>query len=254
MAQMSRRVLLIEEIKIRLGDGIITLELDPKHYNYAVTASIQRYRQLSSNATEESFLFMDVQPDQSVYTLPDEVQEVISVLRRGMGGTAGGASVDPFSLAFVNNIYMMQNPGGLGSTGAGTMATYDLAMQFQNVAGRLFGRDVTFNWDASTKRLNLQRRFTSVEQIALMVYNTRPEETLLGDPYALPWVRDYSIATCKLIMGEARGKFASIAGPQGGITLNGPELKAEAAAEILRLDKEVADGLDQRIGMPLLIG
>jgi hypothetical protein len=253
-AQQSKRSYLIEEIKIRLGAGIIDIELDPKHYNYAVTSSIQRYRQTSSNALEQSFLFMDVQPDQSVYTLPNEVQEVISILRRTIGGTAGGASVDPFSLAFVNNIYMIQNPGGLGTTGAGMMATYDMAMQFQNVAGRLFGRDVMFTWDASTKRINLQRRFTAVEQIALEVFNTRPEESLLGDPYALPWVRDYAIAVCKLILGEARSKFGSIGGPQGGVTLNGDALKNEAKEEMLRLDKEVADHLDQRYGQPLVIG
>jgi hypothetical protein len=254
MTQMSKRALLIEEIKIRLGDGIITLELDPKHYNYAVTASIQRYRQTSSNATEQSFLFMDVQPDQAIYTLPDEVQEVYKVLRRGTGGSAGGVQTDPFSLGFINNLYLMQNPGGLGTTGAGTMATYDLAVGFQNVAGRLFGRDVNFAWNPSTKRLNLFRKFNCVEQIALEVYNVKPEESLLNDPYAQPWVRDYATSVCKLIMGEARSKFGSLGSPNGGITLNGDALKTEALAEMQRLDKEVMDNLDARMGSPFVIG
>jgi hypothetical protein len=32
---------------------------------------------------------------------------------------------------------------------------------------------------------------------------------------------------CKMIIGEAREKFATIAGPQGGGTLNGTAMKAE---------------------------
>lgn len=252
-SQISGRNQLIEEIKIRLGDGIIDLELDAKHYNFAITNAVQRYRQRSANATEQSFLFLDVQPDQSVYTLPDEVQEVLSVLRRTIGGTAGGAAIDPFSLAFVNNIYMIQNPGGLGTTGAGMMATYDMAMGFQNVAGRLFGREVMFYFDTSTKRLNLQRRFSSIEQIALEVRNTKPEEVIFKDPYACIWIRDYSVAMAKLIIGESRSKFGSIAGPQGGITLNGAEMKADAKEEMIRLDTELNMQVESAQGWPLLI-
>jgi len=35
---------------------------------------------------------------------------------------------------------------------------------------------------------------------------------------------------CKLIIGEAREKFATIAGPQGGTALNGAQMKAEGNA------------------------
>ena len=41
------------------------------------------------------------------------------------------------------------------------------------------------------------------------------------------------------MLGEARSKFATIAGPQGGSTLNGDALKAEAQADMEKLDAEV---------------
>lgn len=252
-AQLSARENLIEEIKIRLGDGIIDIELDPKHYNFAVTNSLQRYRQRSGNALEQSFLFLDVQPDQAVYTLPNEIQEVIHVSRRTMGGSSGGVAIDPFSLAFVNNIYMIQNPGGLGTTGAGMLATYDMAMGFQNVAGRMFGREVMFYFDTSSKRLTLYRKFTSTEQIALEVRNVKPEEIILNDPYAAIWIRDYAVATAKLIIGESRSKFANIAGPQGGIALNGEAMKNEAKDEMVRLDTELNMQVESGLGWPILI-
>lgn len=254
MAEPSPREKLTSQIKLRLGAGIIDLELDPEHYDFAITVAFERYRQRSGNSLEESFLFLTVQTDQQVYTLPQEVQEVRSIYRRSIGGSAGGAAIDPFMLAFTNNLYMIQNPGGMGGSGAGTLATYDFAMQFQSLAGRMFGRDLQFYFDSSTKKLRIDRRFGSPEEVGLHIFNEKPEEVLLNDPYAKIWLRDFSVAQCKLIMAEARGKFASIAGPQGGINLNADALKTEAKEEIERLDNEISNFVEQHIGMPIIIG
>lgn len=252
--QLTPRQSLLNEVRLLLGDGIIDLELDPQHYEVAFEVSLSRYRQRSGNAMEEAFLFLDVQPDSAVYRLPDEVQEVRAIYRRSIGGTAGGAAIDPFSLAFTNNIYMMQNPGGLGGSGSGVLATYDLAMQYQALVGRMFGREVMFLWNPATKMLTLERRFGAIEQIVLHIYNTKPDITLLIDPYARPWLREYTIAWCKQMMGEARSKFSTVAGPQGGFSLNGEALKTEAKADMERLEQELKDLVDQHIGWPFTVG
>ena len=47
------------------------------------------------------------------------------------------------------------------------------------------------------------------------------------------------------MLGEARGKYATLPGAAGGVQLNGEQLKAEAAAEYERLEVELqryADG------------
>ena len=64
------------------------------------------------------------------------------------------------------------------------------------------------------------------------VYNEKPEEELFRDRRGRLWLEDFSLAHCKLMLGEARSKFASLPGPGGAVTLNGAELKAEAAAEL----------------------
>lgn len=254
MVDLTPRQKMIRDLRLRLGGSIVDIELDPEHFDYSVDAALARYRQRSPNAMEESFAFLDVRPDTAVYTLPKEVQEVRAIYRRTIGGSSGGAAVDPFSLAFANNIYMVQNPGALGSSGAGMLATYDMAMQYQELVGRMFGRDVMFTWDTSMKRLTLHRRFSHEEQIALHVYNARPEDVLLVDVYAYPWLRDYALATCKLIMGEARSKFQSLGGPQGGVSLNGDALKTEAKEEMDRLEIEIQQMIESHDGMPFTIG
>jgi hypothetical protein len=73
------------------------------------------------------------------------------------------------------------------------------------------------------------------------LYNSKPEFTILNDPYAGIWIKDYALAQSKVILGEARSKFATIASPQGGTNLNGDTLKQEGQAAIERLELELAN-------------
>jgi hypothetical protein len=56
------------------------------------------------------------------------------------------------------------------------------------------------------------------------------------------------------MLGEARSKFATIAGPQGGSALNGDALKAEAQAEMEKLEAEVSTAVPGGTGYGFLIG
>jgi hypothetical protein len=54
----------------------------------------------------------------------------------------------------------------------------------------------------------------------------------LRDYQIQQWIRDYMVAACKMIIGEAREKFGQYAGPQGGSQLNGTAMKGEAQAQM----------------------
>ena len=41
-----------------LGGGMIDVELDPGHYETALTKALTRFRQRSDNSVEESYFFM----------------------------------------------------------------------------------------------------------------------------------------------------------------------------------------------------
>ena len=52
-----------EYVKTNLGDGMIEVELDPKHYQTALERAINKFRQRSSNAVEESYAFLELKKD-----------------------------------------------------------------------------------------------------------------------------------------------------------------------------------------------
>ena len=251
-----QRAKMIKEIELRLGGMMIDVELEVDHYNLAIDYAVQRYRQRSGHAVEESFVFIETQPDTAIYTLPQEVQEVQVVYRSSIAGGLAGGAVDPFSLAFSHSMYTAVMPGGMGfgGGGAGWLATYDFGMQNLKTMGRMFGRDVLFQFNPTTKKLHLHRKINSGEEVVLHVYNAQPEEVLLQDVYARPWLSSYAIAQAKLMLGEARALYGNLAGPQGGITLNGDSIKSEAQAEIEKLDLEIKDGVGQRLGYGFVIG
>ena len=92
------------------------------------------------------------------------------------------------------------------------------------------------------------------EELLIWMYNERPDFNLLQDPFAGQWLRDYTLATCKIMLGEAREKFATIASPQGGTQLNGTQLKSEGKAEIEMLELDLVNYKDGGKPLTFVIG
>jgi hypothetical protein len=211
-----------------LGDQIIDLELDPAHYEAAYQRTIGVYRQRANYAYEEAYIFMELIRDMNIYTLPQEVVSVRQIFRRTFGDSSGpfASNFDPFSQASMN-VYLMN------FNVSGGLATYDFYTQYVELAARMFGGYMNYTWNPVTKKLQLVRDPKgSGENVLIWVYQLKPEVNLLQDYQIQQWIKDYMTAVCKMIIGEAREKFATIAGPQGGGSLNGAAMKSEAQAQM----------------------
>jgi len=234
-----------------LGGGMVDVELDPIHYETSLTKALTKFRQRSDNSVEESYMFMPTVTDQNTYKLPNEVMEVRQIFRRSIGsrtgGGDGGTLFEPFNLAYTNT-YL------LSSSNMGGLATYDMFSQYQELVGRMFGSFIEFKWNSTTKQLTLLQRPRADETLMLYAYNYRPDSELLNDYLAKQWIKDYTLAACKYMLGEARSKFATIAGPQGGSTLNGNDLKNEAMQEMEKLEKDVSEQVPGGVGYGFTIG
>ena len=235
-----------EYIRTLLGDGIVDVELDAKHYNIAIDRALAKYRQRSSNSVEESFAFLTFEIDQNEYILPKEVMAVREVFRRSVGsrtgGGDGGSLFEPFNLAY-SNTYL------LSTSNMGGLATYYMFASYQKEVGKMFGSYINFDFNPTTKKLRITQRPRGQESVLIWLYNHRPEFSLFEDNYAGIWLKDYSLAQCKIMLGEAREKFATIASPQGGTQLNGTALKAEGLAQIEKLELELTMYVDGQIPM-----
>lgn len=237
----TQRSYLKEKIVTMLGGGKVRIELSDTQLETAVELAVENYRQRSSNAMEEAWLHLELQPEQATYTLPNEVQLVRKIFRRGHGqmGQTTGANLDPFSLAYANS-YMMTTAKG----GGGGLLTYELQHQFQETIGKMFGREINFGFNSVTRKLTLHRDVRGHENILIWAYHMRPEENLLLDFKCAPWVRDWAISEAKIMLGRIRGKISAIPGPNGPINLNGDALIQEGKQDQERLIEDLRRRVD----------
>ena len=234
-----------------LGDQMIEVELDPVHYETALQRSLAVFRQRSDNAVEESFAFLTLEKDQNEYILPKEIQQVRQIFRRSIGSRSGdgqgGTVFEPFNLAYANT-YL------LSSTNMGGLLTYELFAGYQELIGKMFGSFINFTYHPQTRKLFIQQRPRGEEQVMLQVYNSKPDTAIITDVYAGQWIKDFTLANCKIMLGQAREKFASIVGPQGGTALNGSSLKSEGQAEVEALIEDLKNLVSGGSGYTFIIG
>jgi hypothetical protein len=138
----------------------------------------------------------------------------------------------------------------------GGLVNYELFTGYQELAMRMFGGHMNFTWNKVSKKLTLVRKqpwqgenSSETESVLLWTYNYKPNVMLLNDPQVYPWIQDYAYALVMISIGQAREKFASIAGPQGGTALNGTALKTEGFTLLDKLDQEISTYMDG--GAPL---
>jgi hypothetical protein len=241
---------LFDYVRLQLGSQIIDIELDAEHFEAAYQRTIGVYRQRSQNAYEESYTFLELVTNVNIYDLPQEVISVRQIYRRTFGDSTGpfASNFDPFSQASMN-VYLMN------FNVAGGLATYEFYSDYVKMAGRMFGAYMNYTFNPVTKKLQLIRDPKGTgESVLMWTYNLKPEFNLLSDFQIQQWIRDYMVANSKLIIGEAREKFSTLAGPQGGGSLNGAAMKAEGQAGIDKCLEDLRNYVDGSQPLSFIIG
>lgn len=335
---------IIDYIRLRLGDGIVDVELDKEHYELAIKSALGKYRQRSQNSVEESYVFLKLLPETQEYILPKEIITVKQIFRRGIGSVTGttASQFEPFASGFLNTYMLVAGR-------VGGFVNYELFTHYQEQAMKMFGGHMNFQWNSVSKKLTIVRKMPSTsrtyvrinslsasgtavgsvitivtediwtvnvgdnvtisncvvggyngnyifasadranktatiiaanplqatqvtgfdlrkteisspttdapaEVVMLQTYNYKPDVMLLNDHMVYPWLQEYSYSFAKRIVGEGRSKFAQLAGPQGGTTLNGDALKQEAAAEMETLENDLRNYVDGAQPLTWVIG
>jgi hypothetical protein len=236
--------------RLRLGEGMVDCELDPEHLEMAYSKAIATFRARAQNSSEESYSFLTLQLDQQEYILPQEITQVRQIYRRTIGSSSNSAAnqFEPFESGYINTYLLTA-----GRTGG--LLSYELYTQYQELTARMFGGYINYTFNPVTKKLTIVRRpQASGEIVLLQTFNMKPEIILLQDYQTSNWIRDYTYSLSKYTLGEARSKFASIAGPQGGTQLNGEALKSEAKEELDRLIEDLKLYIDGSQPLSFVIG
>jgi hypothetical protein len=122
------------------------------------------------------------------------------------------------------------------------------------IAAQNLGATSVTGFDLSKTRVSSPATDAPAEVILLRTYNVKPDVMLMNDHMIFPWLQEYAYSFAKRIVGEARSKFGTIAGPQGGTSLNGDALKTEAQAEMEKLEEDIKNYVDGSAPLTWVIG
>lgn len=236
---------LIKNIIIRLGGGMIDVELDDETLNHCIDLAIMQLKQRGDACYEQSLILLTLHRDVKEYILPDDIAYVQQIYRRGFGRTYGATSgpmMDPFSYGWAN-IYTANCFNG-GE--AGGLVTYDAANMYLKDAGKMFGLYMNYTYNEFTHKLIIAENPRSENEVILIGGVTvRPEYAILQDRMVGLWIENWAVAEAKEMLGQMRDRFATLPGALGGIQQNGSTLKQESKAS----KEELLKQLDDCIGM-----
>lgn len=249
MAENNKLQGLFHNIFVSLGGSSIEVELEDDDFNTAFENSVRAYRERSYNSVNSGFWFMELQMGKLSYDLPRDIDNVKAIYR-SRTGIIFGESFEPFSAAFLQQILVGNN----NQVGFGGFATYDFMMQYQEMVGRIFGERIQFFFHRNDSSVHIMQNPRSPEKVALEVSRLKSIDQLLDDGLAYTWLKDYTLALCKSILGEKYSKMATLPGAQGGVQLKGEALKTESKEMVEKLHQDIQDYAEGNEMPGVLIG
>ena len=149
----SMRASIIDYVRMRLGDGIVDVELENEHYVMSINQALIKYRQRAQNSVEESYATLQLLPETQEYILPREIQQVRAVYRRGIGSVTGttASQFEPFASGYLNTYMLVAGR-------VGGLVNYEMFASYQKLAMTMFGGFMNYTFNPVTKKLILVRK------------------------------------------------------------------------------------------------
>jgi len=229
---------LIDDIRLVLGNPIVGVELTRQQLDHCVELALRELRKRSSVAYKRVMFFIQVEPHIQKMKLTNKTvgyNKIVNVTKAYRMKTSflGGASGQgAYGQAMLQHLYQM---------GSFDLVSYHLISEYVETMNLLFASDLSFTWDEYNRTLSFYKVFGGFEKILLDCTIERTEQELITDRMTTTWIEKYACALAKLKLSQIRGKFASLPGAGGGVSLNAGELATQAQTEMLECIQEIED-------------
>lgn len=230
---------LITELKHQLGWPTTQVELYPGAIDTAIDVAFRELRMRSSSANKREFFFLKVKPGQYTYSLTDKTNglnriNMIAKITRQRAGFTGRYDNLIFSHSFIQDLYHM---------GTYDLVTFDASAQYTKMLERLFASDVMYTFNEHTRLLVILQNIQQPELFLMESSVERTEQEILKDRFIYNWVQRWSLAEMLEMLSRIRGKYTSLPGPSGNVTMNSSDLYQQATT----LKEKCYDDIDQYV-------
>ncbi len=230
---------LMSEIRFQLGYPTIDVELMQEQLDYFIQKALDELRARTGIAYRRGYFFMQIQPETQRYTLSNKatgynkIVQVMGVYRMTSAFLSSAHGAGVYGQIVLQHLYNM---------GTFDLLSYHLIAEYVELMEILFAARITFTWNEQTRELFLHHRFPFAERMVLIEASVeRTEQDLLSDRWTKPWIRRYALAQSRIALAEIRGKFSTLPGASGGVSLNASDLRSAGVEEIALCLKDLED-------------
>lgn len=252
----AARKVLIDEIKMQLGYPVVDVELTPAQLNLAINNALSTLRKRSSLPYRRAFFFFDVIPGQQKYQLTNKcvgynkIVEVMTLHRMTSAFMSSAHGAGVYGQIILQQLY---------NFGTFDLLSYELMGQYVNNLEIMFATRLMYNWQENDRSLHISNRFSYPERILIDAVIERTEQDLFFDRFAGTWIQKYALAQSMEMLAQIRGKYSTLPGAGGGISLNSSDLSAHSAEMMQDLLAQIDDFLvdspgDIGLGGTLIFG
>jgi hypothetical protein len=243
---------MIDEIRIQLGYPVVEVELTKAQFDKSIDMALKELRRHSAAAYRRGFMKLFTTSGKQIYKLTktsseydgqgqgydladgvygfDKVVQVMGLFRITSAFLTAAHGSGIFGQVVLQHLYNM---------GTFDLLSFHLVSEYIEQLEHLFASRLTFNWNESARSLTIHQPFPYPETILMDVAVERTEQDLLTDRFTGRWLERFALAHCKKMLAQIRGKFASLPGAGGGVSLNASDLNQEANDEFEQLQAEI---------------
>lgn len=227
---------LIEDVRMLLGYPTVNVELTEAQLDKAVDRALDVFRQRSSASLRRGFMFLDIKPGQQRYHLTNQ--------RIGYHKIVNVTNLHRFTSAFLSSAHGAGVYGQVVLQHLYNMGTFDLTSfflvsQYIEQLEHLFATRLTFAWDESGRMLDIYASFWRPERVMMEVAIEKTEQDILTERWSKNWIEQWSLMEAMMMLSQIRGKFATLPGAGGGVSLNAGDLQSQAMEMRIQLMDDI---------------
>jgi hypothetical protein len=234
----DQRLHMVDELRTLLGHPTIQVELSNYQLDFCITNALEYLRRESSAAYKQGYFFLYTVPGKQSYILTnrglsfDKIVSIMGVYRMVSAFLSTVQGAGAYGQIVLQHLYNM---------GTFDILSYFMVSQYVEQLEQMFAARLTFNWDEQTRTLTFPHTFARTEILSIDATVERTEQELLTDRWTKNWIQDFALANARMMLAEIRGKFSTLPGAGGGVSLNAADLRALAEAGFTQCQQELDD-------------
>lgn len=232
----DERRAMVESILIELGHPVVQVELTKQQLEFCIDQAIQYLRRRSGASYDRSFFFLQLEPGKQHYTLSNKAQgfdrivDIQAIRRQSSAFFSRVEGQGMYGQMVLQSLYQM---------GTYDLTSYHIISEYTELMERMFAVNIRYYWHEKTRKLSLMQNIHRYETVLVEATAERTEQDMLADRRLSNWIQTWAVAEARMILAEIRGKYASLPGAGGGITLNANDLRNQAREDFDQCKEEI---------------